>query len=164
MAACRSGRRSFRCSMPSTPTIIRAALCAALFVALLSQASAQDAAPTDAEPPAHGAHSEDMGSEDAAGGSTAAARAYDEVNARMHRDMAVALSGDPDRDFAEMMIAHHQGAIDMARVVMEHGRDPEIRALAEEVVATQEREVAFLRDWLARTVGDARSGGGTEGD
>ena len=150
--------------MPSTPTITRGALCAALSVALLSQASAQDAAPTDAEPPAHGAHSRDMGSKDAAGGSTAAARAYDEVNARMHRDMAVALSGDPDRDFAEMMIAHHQGAIDMAKVVMEHGRDPEIHALAEEVVEAQEREVIFLRDWLARTAGDPQSSGGTKGD
>jgi uncharacterized protein (DUF305 family) len=35
---------------------------------------------------------------------------------RMHRDVSIVPSGDPDRDFAAMMIPHHQGAVDMAKV------------------------------------------------
>ena len=76
--------------------------------------------------------------------------AFRRSNARMHREMEVGLTGDADQDFARSMIPHHQGAIDMARIQLEHGRDPEMRRLAEEVVAAQEREIERLRDWLAR--------------
>lgn len=78
-----------------------------------------------------------------------AVAAYAAANARMHRDMAIAYTGDADVDFAFSMIPHHQGAIDMAQVVLEHGQDPRIRTLAEAIVAAQEAEVAFLRGWLA---------------
>jgi uncharacterized protein (DUF305 family) len=76
-------------------------------------------------------------------------QAYREANARMHEDMDVALTGDADVDFARAMIPHHQGAIDMARVELEHGDDPELAELAREIIAAQEQEIAFLRAWLA---------------
>lgn len=76
--------------------------------------------------------------------------AYMAANTRMHRDMAIDFTGDPDKDFALLMIAHHQGAVDMARIVLEHGDDPEIKQLAQDIVQAQEAEIVTLRDWLAR--------------
>ncbi|MFZ9414531.1 MAG: CopM family metallochaperone, partial [Alphaproteobacteria bacterium] len=76
--------------------------------------------------------------------------AYKEVAARMHRDMDIAYTGDADRDFAAGMIPHHQGAIEMAQVVLRHGKDPEIRKLAQEIVAAQEKEIAWMKAWMAR--------------
>lgn len=76
--------------------------------------------------------------------------AFAAINRRMHRDMAVPMSGNPDATFARVMIAHHQGAIDMARVILGFGSDPEIRKLAQEVITAQQGEIAFLQQWLAR--------------
>jgi uncharacterized protein (DUF305 family) len=78
--------------------------------------------------------------------STAAFMAANDV---MHRDMAIDYTGDADIDFARAMIAHHQGAIDMAKVELEHGDDPAMRKLAEDVIAAQEKEITFMRAWLA---------------
>ena len=82
---------------------------------------------------------------------TAATREYRAANDRMHRDMAIAFTGNADRDFAAAMIPHHQGAIDMANTVLRHGADPEMRALAQNIIRAQEAEIAQLRAFLART-------------
>jgi uncharacterized protein (DUF305 family) len=78
------------------------------------------------------------------------AGAFAAINRRMHRDMAVEAAGDPDRAFATTMIAHHQGAIDMAKVILAFGADPDIRGLAEQVIKAQEQEITFLNQWLAK--------------
>ncbi|HEY8963811.1 MAG TPA: DUF305 domain-containing protein [Alphaproteobacteria bacterium] len=69
---------------------------------------------------------------------------------RMHKDMMVKPSGDADIDFVQGMIPHHQGAIDMAKTVLKYGDDPEIKKLAEDVVAAQEKEIAQMRAWLEK--------------
>lgn len=79
-----------------------------------------------------------------------AARAFAEVNARMHADMAIEFTGDADVDFLRSMIPHHEGAVAMAQVVLEHGSDPEVRTLAEAIVAAQEAEIGWMKDWLAK--------------
>ncbi len=68
---------------------------------------------------------------------------------RMHAAMAIAASGDPDRDFAAMMIPHHQGAIDMAKAELLYGRDPTLRRLAQGIIVEQMQEIDVMRRALA---------------
>ena len=64
---------------------------------------------------------------------------------RMHEDMSIAPSGDPDRDFAAMMIPHHQGAVDMARVELQFGKDPVLRRLAQGIIVEQLQEIEVMQ-------------------
>jgi uncharacterized protein (DUF305 family) len=59
-------------------------------------------------------------------------------------------SGDPDMDFSMMMIPHHQSAIDMAKIQLEQGDDPEMRAMAERIIEAQEKEIEELKAWQAK--------------
>ena len=77
-------------------------------------------------------------------------QAFAETNARMHAGMDIEFSGNADVDFARGMIAHHQGAIDMAKIELEYGKDPEMRKLAEEVIKAQEAEIEMMKAWLEK--------------
>jgi hypothetical protein len=64
---------------------------------------------------------------------------------RMMSGMAIKPTGDVDHDFVAMMTPHHQGAIDMAQAVLRSGRNEQIRRLAQEIIVTQQQEIAAMR-------------------
>jgi len=64
---------------------------------------------------------------------------------KMMSDMVIKPTGDVDRDFVAMMTPHHQGAIEMAKAVLRSGRNEQIRRLAQEVIVTQQQEIAAMR-------------------
>lgn len=69
----------------------------------------------------------------------------------MSKEMSsMQMTGDADRDFAKMMRAHHQGAIDMARAELATGKDREMRQLAKEIISAQEKEIALIDRWLKK--------------
>ena len=70
---------------------------------------------------------------------------------KMNQAMSSApMTGNADHDFVVMMIPHHQGAIDMANYELQHGKDPELRKLAHDIVAAQDKEIAVMKRWLAK--------------
>ncbi|MEO8076395.1 MAG: DUF305 domain-containing protein, partial [Acidobacteriota bacterium] len=81
-------------------------------------------------------------------GATAFAAENDAAMTRMMKGMHVKPSGDIDRDFAIMMMAHHQGAIDMARAELRHGRHERLLRLAQEIVVAQQQEITVMQTVL----------------
>ncbi len=69
----------------------------------------------------------------------------DRAMARMMDGMSVKPSGDVDRDFVQTMIPHHQGAIDMAQAELRHGRNEQLRRIAQEIVVEQQQEIVAMR-------------------
>ena len=76
----------------------------------------------------------------------------DDSMAEMNNGMANApMSGDADHDFAAMMIPHHQGAVDMAKIELLYGKDPALKRLAQEIIVTQGSEIAVMQMHLQQT-------------
>jgi len=73
-----------------------------------------------------------------------------EAMERMGKDMSITHSSDADRDFAAMMIPHHQGAIDMAKAELQFGHDPVMRRLAQGIIVQQQQEIDLMRRELGR--------------
>ena len=99
--------------------------------------------PGPATPGAHSGHTMPTAS-------SPAAKAFAEANAKMHKDMSIAFSGNADVDFARGMVPHHQGAIDMAEIVLKFGKDTEAMKLATAIIAAQKTEIAQLQIWIAK--------------
>jgi hypothetical protein len=64
---------------------------------------------------------------------------------RMMVGMEIKPSGDVDQDFAAMMIPHHQGAMDMAQAELRHGRNEQLRRIAQGIIVEQQQEIAAMR-------------------
>jgi len=69
----------------------------------------------------------------------------DAAMAKMMNDMAVRPTGDVNRDFVEMMIPHHQGAIDMAQAYLRYGSNEQLKRIAQEIIVDQQQEIAAMR-------------------
>lgn len=74
--------------------------------------------------------------------------AFMAANAKMHEAMSTPMTGNADVDFVRGMIGHHQGAIDMAKVELQYGKDEKIRTLAKDIIEAQEGEITMMKAWL----------------
>ena len=116
------------------------AMCAAPLAVQAQQAASMPNMSSTAE-----AQSAPAGGQTATGDSTAGFKAADE---RMMKAMeGSAYTGNADADFVSHMIAHHQGAVDMAQVELKYGKDPQLKRLANNIVESQRREIKFMKAW-----------------
>jgi uncharacterized protein (DUF305 family) len=83
-------------------------------------------------------------------GSSPSSAAYRAAMETMMKSMETPYTGNADHDFVTGMLPHHQGAVDMAKIELQYGRDPALKKLARDIIASQTKEQAFMRAWLAR--------------
>jgi uncharacterized protein (DUF305 family) len=87
-------------------------------------------------------------------GSSPSTSAFKEADEKMMKEMsAPPYSGDTDKDFVSHMIPHHQGAIDMAKVELKYGKDPDMKRLARNIIKAQNEEIAYMKKWQAKHAG-----------
>jgi uncharacterized protein (DUF305 family) len=77
-------------------------------------------------------------------------KAFMAANDRMHADMSIPFTGNADVDFVKGMIPHHKGAVEMAKIVLQYGKDPALKKLAADIIKAQDEEIAFMTAWLAK--------------
>ena len=77
-------------------------------------------------------------------------QAYQAAMSKMSKGMSVQYTGDADKDFVNGMIPHHQGAVDMAQAELKYGKDPQMRKLAQSIIASQNKEIALMKTWQAK--------------
>jgi uncharacterized protein (DUF305 family) len=94
----------------------------------------------------------DHGSGPAAGSAadTASTKAYMAANDKMHAEMSIPFTGNADIDFVKGMIPHHKGAVDMAKIVLQYGKDAALKKLAQDIITAQDKEIEFMTAWLAK--------------
>ncbi|MBF9197380.1 DUF305 domain-containing protein [Microvirga sp. BT290] len=86
-----------------------------------------------------------------AAGQSEATKAYMTAMDKMHAPMIQGIQDpDPDVAFVKGMIPHHQGAVDMARVVLQYGKDEQTKKWAADLIREQEREIKEMQDWLKK--------------
>jgi uncharacterized protein (DUF305 family) len=97
-------------------------------------------------PPSHDA----MPGMTASGNDSPSTEAFKAADKSMMAGMSsAAYTGNADRDFVAHMIPHHEGAVEMAKVELKYGKDAKLRKLAKDIIAAQDKEIAFMKQWLA---------------
>lgn len=92
----------------------------------------------------------DMSASSASTGDVPSTTAFQAADHSMMEGMSsVPYTGHADRDFVTHMIPHHKGAVAMAKVELKYGKDAKLRALAKDIIAAQDKEIAFMNQWLA---------------
>jgi uncharacterized protein (DUF305 family) len=87
-------------------------------------------------------------------GSNPSTPAFKEADEKMMKEMsAPPYGGNTDKDFVAHMIPHHQGAIDMAKVELKYGKDPDMKRLAKSIIKAQNEEIAYMKKWQAKHAG-----------
>ena len=77
-------------------------------------------------------------------------QAFQQSGEKMMQGMGQPYTGDADKDFVAQMVAHHEGAVDMAKIQLKYGKDPELKKLAGDIIKAQQQEIAFMKKWQAR--------------
>ncbi|HEV3302309.1 MAG TPA: DUF305 domain-containing protein [Planctomycetaceae bacterium] len=128
-----------------TLPVLAIALASALVIVAFEKGNAQGPATAEKEPAS-------VGNNRNSGEGSSALRAeapFLQENAtamaKMMHDMSIKPTGDIDRDFVDMMVPHHQGAIDMAKAELRYGKNEQLRRLAQEIIVTQQQEIAAMR-------------------
>lgn len=81
---------------------------------------------------------------------TDADKAFAQAMQKMMKNMQMKPTGNPDKDFVMLMMPHHQGAIDVAKVEVKYGKDPMLLKMAGEIIKAQEQEIGEMKAWLAK--------------
>ena len=81
---------------------------------------------------------------------SASTRELKQAHMNMMKDMHMEFTGDADKDFAASMIKHHQGGIEMAKIQLKHGKDAEMRKMAEKLIKEQGEDNKAFAAWLKK--------------
>lgn len=138
--------------MTNSPTIVAILVASLAFPALAQQPAPGNAMPMPM-PPGHAMPGMSMpGMPTAAPGADASpsTKAFKAADDKMMKDMNRPMTGNADQDFVAGMLPHHGGAVDMARVEIQYGKDPEMLRLARGIIAAQEKEIAQMKAWQAK--------------
>jgi len=95
------------------------------------------------------AHTSSPAAPDAAS-ETPAVKAFKAADHHMMEQMSAGYTGDTDQDFVTHMLPHHEGAVEMAKIQLQHGKDPALKQLAREIIKAQDKEIQFMKAWQAK--------------
>lgn len=117
---------------------------------MASRAMAQPSGPTSSStmPMKPGIAMESTSAQDAVE-TNLSTKAFKAVDNRMMKAMNHPMTGNTDQDFVAGMLPHHAGAVDMAKVEIRYGKDPEMLRLAHSIIAAQEKEIVQMQRWQA---------------